>query len=250
MVHVEVIINNNRSWFLTIVYGSTHYSQRRTLWDEIQELHAEVHGDWCLIGDFNSTLKDCESTDPPLANSHTVESGFQRTIDRYNLLDMDFSGDPFTWVRGNTRKRFDRALSNLDWRLRFSDRGIMHLPKLKSDHAPLLMAFDNRRNMNRRRRRRRPFRFEAIWLTHPSFNQLSQDNWKAEMTNVPTHLKELQGILRKWNHDVFGNIFTQKKALIKKLKNVDRRLQHIWNDHLLNIQKNTWKEYDHIQKNT
>lgn len=105
-------------------------------------------------------------------------------MDNCNLLDMGFSGDPYTWVRGNTRKRLDRALSNLEWRLRFTESTITHLPKLKSDHAPLLMNF--------------------------------------------------------------GNIFTEKKALLKKLKNIDKRLQNNWNDYWLNIQKSTWNEYEEI----
>lgn len=33
MVHVEVMINNNTSWFLSIVYGSPYFTPRQTLWD-------------------------------------------------------------------------------------------------------------------------------------------------------------------------------------------------------------------------
>lgn len=45
IVHVEVSVNNDRSWFISIVYGSPHYSQRQSLWDEIQEIHTETNGD-------------------------------------------------------------------------------------------------------------------------------------------------------------------------------------------------------------
>lgn len=154
-----------------------------------------------------------------------------------------FSGDPFTWARGNTRKRLDRALCNLDWRLRFEEIVINHLPKLKSDHSPLLMNFDIRRQMNRRRR---PFRFEAIWLTHPSFNNLILDNWRPNQASFPSQLRELQGTLKQWNQEVFGNIFYQKKILWKKLKNLEKRMIHGRSDHLINMQKSTWKMYEDI----
>lgn len=88
-------------------------------------------------------------------------------------MDLGFNGDIFSWARGNTRKRLDRAVSNIDWRLKFNSTEIFHLPKLKSDYAPLLVDFNQRIVENRRRR---PFRFEAIWLTHPSFNKLVSDN--------------------------------------------------------------------------
>lgn len=109
---------------------------------------------------------------PPRSSPQRNETGFQNMVDNCNLIVLGFHGDSYTWARGNTRKRLDRAFGNLEWRLRFENTEIYHLPKLKSDHAPLLMAFDDRRPANRRRR---PFRFEAVWLTHPSFDKLVKD---------------------------------------------------------------------------
>lgn len=155
--------------------------------EDIQDLYSEVDGPWALIGDFNATLKDSKRIGPALANSRITEPRFQATLDICNLIDVGFSGDPFTWARGTTRKRLDRALCNLDWRLRFIEAGIAHLPKLKSDHAPLLMTLDHNRPINRRRR---PFRFEAVWLSHPSFNQFVKDNWRLSLSNFHNQLKE------------------------------------------------------------
>lgn len=74
MVHVEVNPNSTSSWFITIVYGNPHYSQRQTLWNDIQDLHAEIDGLWALIGDFNAILKDSERIGPALSQSCTTES--------------------------------------------------------------------------------------------------------------------------------------------------------------------------------
>lgn len=44
LIHAEVRVHNQASWFFTIVNGSPHYTQRQILWDEIQEIHDEVEG--------------------------------------------------------------------------------------------------------------------------------------------------------------------------------------------------------------
>ncbi|KAJ1431883.1 Endonuclease/exonuclease/phosphatase superfamily [Sesbania bispinosa] len=54
---------------------------------------------------------------------------------------VGFVGYPFTWRRGNLAERLDRVLINLDWRLRFQQASVYHLPFLKSDHVPLWLCF-------------------------------------------------------------------------------------------------------------
>lgn len=141
LVHVEVKVTNSSSWYLTIVYGSPHYTPRQSLWDDLQSIHLNINGPWAIIGDFNAILKDHERAGPPLVRPLPRENGIHNTLDRCNLLDLGFNGNPFTWERLPTRKRLDRAISNLDWRLRFEQANIFHLPKFKSDHTPLLLIF-------------------------------------------------------------------------------------------------------------
>lgn len=234
---------NSSPWYLTIVYGSPHFTPRQALWDDLQEVYNEVDGPWAFLGDFNAILIVQERIGPPLVRDQQLEAGFQATVDECDLIDIGFNGDMFTWARGGTRKGLDRGLCNLDWRIRFEDSEITHLPEIKSDHTPLLLNFDYRRRDNRGRR---PFRFEAVWLTHPNFNQLMVDNWRGHMNNLSLQLKELQGVLKEWNKDTFGNIFCQKKELFHQLKDIDKRLLNGWNDHLLNLQKSTWKAYEDI----
>lgn len=240
---MEIRPANANPWLLTIVYGSPHFTPRQTLWDEIQSLSHNSDGAWLLMGDFNDVLHDLERVGPPMVRAQPIESGFQQTLQNSNLMDMGFNEDPFTWSRGNTRNRLDRAICNLDWRIRFGSVEIYHLPNKKFDHAPLLLDFDLRRMENRRRR---PFRFEAIWLSHPSFKQLVVDNWRNQLSNFPQQLKEFQGVLMEWNKDVFGNVFHQKKILVRKLRDIDMRLYVGWSDQLLQLQKVIWEAYEDI----
>lgn len=56
-------------WFLTIVYGSPHFSKRESLWDDSHEIHSSVTGPWAIMGGYNATLHDFERAGPPLINA-------------------------------------------------------------------------------------------------------------------------------------------------------------------------------------
>ncbi|KAJ4822057.1 hypothetical protein Tsubulata_011510 [Turnera subulata] len=43
----------------------------------------------------------------------------------------------------NVSKRLDRALANAEWRTTFDDASVYHLPRAKSNHAPLLISLHN-----------------------------------------------------------------------------------------------------------
>lgn len=147
---------------------------------------------------------------------------------------MGFKGDPYTWQRSNVRKRLDRMLVNLDWRLRFEEADVLHLPNFKSDHNPLLVQLEKSNRINQQRR---PFRFEAAWITHQSFNKLIQDNWRNENSNWSIQMKELQGSLKEWNKATFGNVFEKKQALMRELRSTERKLSRGWSNQLLWLQK-------------
>lgn len=120
----------------------------------------------------------------------TPKAEFRSMMARCNLLDLSFNGDPFTRERAKTSKRLDHALGNLDWCLKFDKSKNFHLPKLKFDHAPILINFENKKPVNRRRR---PFRFEASWLTLLAFNQIVDENWRGSMANLSVQLRRTFG---------------------------------------------------------
>ena len=56
---------------------------------------------------------------------------------------MDLGFPKYTWTSGNHMETFkgarlDRALCNMDWRVQFGIASVRLIPKLKSDHAPIL----------------------------------------------------------------------------------------------------------------
>ena len=57
----------------------------------------------------------------------------------FNAVDLGYSGNKFTWVRGKwgkaaIKRRLDRGMASISWRLVISQLGV-----IKSDHTPILL---------------------------------------------------------------------------------------------------------------
>ncbi|RYR67697.1 hypothetical protein Ahy_A03g014089 [Arachis hypogaea] len=85
---------------------------------------------WCALGDFNPLLYEYERRKGTRNNDRGACE---------ELMDLGYSGWPFTWRRGNLMERLDRGLGNLDWNITFPEASIMHLPMFKSNHSPLFL---------------------------------------------------------------------------------------------------------------
>ncbi|XP_019186538.1 PREDICTED: uncharacterized protein LOC109181240 [Ipomoea nil] len=142
-VRIEAIGFSGGIWLLSVVYGSPNMQLRRKLFADLSSQDLGLQGPWLSVGDFNSVLKKEE-----VSNSDTFNTArctdFSDWIFREGLIDLGFTGSPFTWMRGiNTTTfkgaRLDRALANGDWRIRFPEARVEHLPMIASDHCPLLI---------------------------------------------------------------------------------------------------------------
>lgn len=66
------------------------------------------------------------------------------------LIDIGYSGNPFTWCNGwapgrRIWARLDRVLVNSEWLQRFADTSVTHLVRIGSDHDSLLIFTYNPR---------------------------------------------------------------------------------------------------------
>lgn len=137
------------------------------------------------------------------------------------LQDMSFIGSKFTWsnnCRGTSyvAARLDRALCNHLWFSLSCDPQLSHLPKYSSDHCPLLLSHNQRPSSTNV-----PFNFEAMWIQHPEFLRLVEDNRNSGLAGNPQYiltqnLKMMKQILKAWNRNVFGD--TRLKVLLAKAK--------------------------------
>eukprot|EP00253_Pinus_taeda_P021345 PITA_21345 len=145
--------------------------------DTIQVLNLNrVHPLWIIGGNFNLITKleekrgGCAKLD--LGNGH-----FKEFIQNNLLIDIQLCNGMHTWR--NRRAGRHQIASKLD-RYLISDNTVhlggdisaSILPFAGSDHWPISLQWQRPGNSIRH-----PFRFEAFWLTHPTFKDFIKSTW-------------------------------------------------------------------------
>lgn len=97
----------------------------------------------------------------------------------FNAVDLGYSGNKVTWAKGQwgnaqIKRRLDRGVPSISWRLSFLKACISHLGAIKPDHAPILLDISPDESFEHR-----PFRFEAAWLRDNSCKTVIENAWKA-----------------------------------------------------------------------
>ncbi|XP_026396223.1 uncharacterized protein LOC113290848 [Papaver somniferum] len=130
-----------------------------------------------------------------------------------DLIDLDFTGCPFTWSnkrKGHalTEQRLDRGPANDDWLLIYPNTTITSMLAIGSDHHLVLL------NSNPHWKNGKiPFKFFGPWLDHDECRKIIVDCWEnaipgSSAFSVARKLKDIKLQIRVWNKDVYGNIKT------------------------------------------
>lgn len=166
-IHLEAKVSNF-SFLLFAIYGSPLFERCKLLWSSLSELSPILNYPWLFLGDFNDIASTSEKFGGGPPNDLKIEL-FNNFLNTCGLLDLGFVGPPFTWTNGRSgghiiRSRIDRAHANFNWVSHFPDTTVLHLPKSRFDHCPLLLKTHHSIFNGLK-----PFRFETMWLNHPDF---------------------------------------------------------------------------------
>ncbi|KAA3481886.1 reverse transcriptase [Gossypium australe] len=238
------ILKSHAQFTFTAIYASPNRQKRANLWDELRVLANGVNQLWLITGDFNSiTSMNEKSGGAPFDRTSTAP--FRDLINDLQLIDFGFVGLPFTWARGNSQHtriqcRLDRTLGNIEARHKWAECLIQHLPRLNSDHAPLLIRLNGNPPPARALR---PFRFQAAWLQHPEFHTLVQDNWRTNGPITET-LENMSIHCLQWNKSVFGNIFARKRRLEARIEGIQNTLKNHFVPGLWKLEKHLKEQLD------
>ena len=154
---------------------------------------------WCVVGDFNiirypSERLGCESFSLAMF-------AFSDFIESNSLVDLPLEGASFTWFRDSglpSMSRIDRALVSLDWEEHFENGSQKVLPRVISDHCPLLLE------AGAVQRGRSAFKFENMRLKVEGFVDRVQQWWNGyNFVGLPgfilaKKLRALKADLKKW----------------------------------------------------
>ncbi|KAI9100189.1 hypothetical protein K1719_024407 [Acacia pycnantha] len=114
----------------------------------------------------------------------------------------------------------NRRRSLWEWQEKFVNAAVKVVPRVSSDHHPLVVNL----NGTEGGRRGRQFRYEAVWHMHDDFEMVMRNGWKGE-DEAHMKLAGLKQSLIRWNKEVFGRIEGRKRRLLSRLNGIQKTIK-------------------------
>jgi len=97
----------------------------------------------------------------------------------FGAIDLGYSGNKFTWAKGRwgnamIKRKLDRGIANISWRLAFPKASLSHLGAIMSDHTPILLDTNPVEDFAHR-----PFHFEVAWLRDERCLPVIEKAWEV-----------------------------------------------------------------------
>lgn len=150
---------------------------------------------------------------------------FNDWVNRWGLLEISISNRSFTWSNNQSEPVFaviDRVFTYVDWDSHFPLSSLTALPRIGSDHTPLVLNTGARKIASPKM-----FRFEKRWLSQPGFAQVVSDAWtsvadsKSSIDNWVSKTRILRKKVKGWSINIKAAIKKKKKALLMKFDILD-----------------------------
>ncbi|XP_057770942.1 uncharacterized protein LOC130990730 [Salvia miltiorrhiza] len=211
---------------IAFVHGSNDQNDRRDLWHDLLRF---VSGKMVFMGDFNAVKGAHERLS--LASPHRGScEEFCDFIDDSGFIESPTEGLRFTWsgrrfLPHHVESVLDRALFSQGFADLWSSLVTAVLPRLTSDHSPLVLQCKLTNPTGRR-----PFRFLNMWTLHPTFQELVATSWREIVSTrcpilcVMLKLKRLRKEIGVWNKEVFGNVDSSISSLMKQLETTQGKI--------------------------
>ena len=187
----------------------------------------ETHqGPWMCIGDFNYVINE-EKVLGGRKGCSLATNYLKELMVEFGAIDLGFFRSKFTWAKGrwgnaSIKRRLDRGIANMSWRLAYSKASIVHLSAIKSDHAPILLDTNPKSKFAQWL-----FRFEVTWLRDDQCHEVIESAWKDQVAGskfIRLYKKQAstRDTLRKWNKKVFGNCQNKINSLLLGIKEIQQ----------------------------
>ncbi|XP_020681098.1 uncharacterized protein LOC110098580 [Dendrobium catenatum] len=227
------------SWIVASVYGSTDAQERKILWDGLER---HCSGDLLMVvgGDFNCVLSQAEKRGGKNFSMNQGSKDLNSFMINNDLHEVRSMGPRFTWC--NNKSGSARILEKLDICLiNFTALNIIHLalvkhlPRIASDHCPILLKIFKPFEFYNR-----DIRYEEVWASYHGAAALVKKIWMKNCMGDPASSLNL-----KFNRTL-RTLFFWSKVKFKNLNLLQNKLK---ND-ILEIQleeSEGWISFDRLQ---
>ncbi len=209
------------SFFVTNVYGPRGWEGKAAFCSELGALKAHCLGPWVVCGDFNLTRNQNERRGRTW--SCKLMHMFSNLINELELMDLPIGNQLYTWSNQQsipTLAKLDRFLISTEWDATFPYSVVSALPRITSDHSPLLLRTLPKQD-------HRIFRFDKVWLTRNDFNLLVPVWWN-ELANTTSgvlsfaaKLRHCRKRIKEWCTTNFYSIRNSKQNTAEEIHKLD-----------------------------
>ncbi|XP_062099885.1 uncharacterized protein LOC133805739 [Humulus lupulus] len=182
-----------------------------------------------VLGDFNAPFSgDDRSGGCSIASVELVDPIGWKTNAKMEAIES--MGSYFTWTNnqeGLARiySKIDHALINEEWLDIFPHCLAVFKWEVVSDHCSCVVS-----NIPLEAMRTKLFRFDNFWSSHPDFNQLVLNSWRAPvhatgLRVIFTRVVRLKHHLKKLNRDRFGDVGSGYQSAMEALQTAQLQAQ-------------------------
>lgn len=213
---------------LTIFYASPIVIHREELWSHLQQLRLCLSSTWVLLGNFNQPVCPVDKKDGARFK-YQQEKKLSDVLDSCGIIDLGYTWPKFTWTnsrkgRAKIREHIDHVWFNLLWHEKFPTVVVHQLPRMHSDHHPILMHYEPPIS----KPSNGMFLSLTAWLVHAQFGDFLHDAWKLHDADLGRTIKEFTIQAQQWNRLVFGHIGLQKKGVLARLGGIKKTVIWSW----------------------
>lgn len=224
---IAVMINDLAcEWLMVGFYGPPYPSKKKKAWKNLMALLDSHQGPWMCFGDFNFVLNENEALGGRKGSSST--NNLKDLMFEVGAIDLGFSSGKYTWAIGKwetiaIKRRLDRGIANISWRLAYPKATLSHLGAIVSDHTPIVLDTSPQAGFAHR-----PFKFEVAWLRDERCALVIDSAWNDEAlgSDLIKQCKKqvaIRDALKKWNKEVFRNCQERINSLMQRIKDIQRQ---------------------------
>eukprot|EP00253_Pinus_taeda_P028879 PITA_28879 len=221
---------SNLSLALFNLYVLVHYEEKRECWRTLMAYIEQINPTNIVIGGDLNIILDPKEKRGGLYSRDPFVSTVGNLILQWDLIDFKPIKGKYPWSNNRSGEnqisaRLDRFLINsslmLDNRMVFSKI----LPKLTSDHKPVLLCIKKEEDLGPL-----PFRFSPLWASKDGFFETVQTAWRIAVYGSPSYVREqkiknTKKALKDWIKKSLQTPTSQRKEAVLQLERVQFEME-------------------------